>query len=279
MSALRIALIAVAVGLVGFLGWMTDWGRGFEPSEVSVASVASKVEGASVLPDFKLSADSSAYAQIAERPLLNPTRRPAPTQPIAQVAPEEPKPRIRRGLYQLVGISDFGTVKLAQLRETATNRVRSVKPGDSLQEMTVKSVSENQVVLTFQGETDVVELPKFTASGRVPPPPVIAPPPQQIPPPQQVAAAQPQQVPGLQPGQMPLTPPPINPGMPGGIQPGVPQTPVQAAGVGPDGAPTIPNPSTTAVAPPPQRPSMSMRERLGIGRTQQQQQQPPPAPQ
>ncbi|MGL4232257.1 MAG: hypothetical protein ACRCWJ_12900 [Casimicrobium sp.] len=200
MNAVQIALAALAAALIGALGWMTDWGQDFS-AEPDIASrkVSAKIEGASVLPDFKLGSESNAYTQIAERPLLNPTRKPAPTQPIAQVAPEPPKPQIRRGLYQLVGVSDFGGVKVAQVRELAGNRVRTVRLGDMLQELKVVRIDSSKLVLDFQGEKDEVALASFTASGRVPvPPPASAPqalgapplPPQSVPAMQQLPTGQ-----------------------------------------------------------------------------------------
>ncbi|TAG06250.1 MAG: hypothetical protein EAZ43_01845 [Betaproteobacteria bacterium] len=176
ISAAQKLLGALAVALAVGLGWLTDWGQGFGEPDIKGGTPTTKPDGASVLPDFKLSSESSAYAQIAERPLLNPTRRPAPTQAAVAVAPEPPKPQIRRGLYQLVGVSDFGGMKVAQLRELATGRTRSVKQGDSLQEMQVTSLDINRVTLGFQGETDILELAKYTSSGRVPQPPAPPPP-------------------------------------------------------------------------------------------------------
>ena len=91
-------------------------------------------------------------------------------------ATEPPKPQVRRGLYQLVGVMDLGAVKIAQVREIASNRTKSVREGDLLQEMTVKKVDATQVTLAFQGETDIIDLAKFTASGRVPQPAPYVPP-------------------------------------------------------------------------------------------------------
>ncbi len=247
MKAVQIALALIAAALVGALGWVTNWGQDLA-TEPSIAETKYPARAdASVLPDFKLSSDSNAYAVIAERPLLNPTRRPAPTQPIPVAAPEPPKPQIRRGLYQLIGVTDLGEAKIAQVREISTNKVRSIKPGDALQEMTVKSVSPSSVVLAFQGETDVIELAKFTASGRVPQPP---------PPP--IVAQQPPQ-----PGQ-PVAPPPLPnlalAGIPNPAQPGAVASP-------PVVAPNQPVPGRS-----------NMRERLGIDRGRLPDGSPPPLP-
>ena len=171
----RNALIATAVALLVALGIETDWGAALTAPPLQSRSGTVKQDATSVLPDFRLGAEASAYSQIVERPLLNPSRKPAPTQ-LVTAAPETPKPQVRRGLYQLIGITDLGTVKIAQLRELASNRVRSVRHGDQLQEMTVAEVEPTQVTLSFQGETDVIEMAKFNASGRVPQPPAPPPP-------------------------------------------------------------------------------------------------------
>ncbi len=196
LFTLRNALIATAVALLVALGIETDWGAALTTPPLQSRSGAVKQDATSVLPDFRLGSEASAYSQIVERPLLNPSRKPAPTQ-LVTAAPEPPKPQVRRGLYQLIGITDLGVVKIAQLREIASNRVKSVRQGDQLQEMTVAKVEPTQVTLSFQGETDVIEMAKFTASGRVPqpaPPPVIAQAPPlvaapQAPPAQSLAAA------------------------------------------------------------------------------------------
>ena len=177
LFTLRNALIATAVALLVALGIETDWGAALTTPTLLSRSGAVKQDATSVLPDFRLGSEASAYSQIVERPLLNPSRKPAPTQ-LVTAAPEPPKPQVRRGLYQLIGITDLGAVKIAQLREVASNRVKSVRQGDQLQEMTVAKVEPTQVTLSFQGETDVIEMAKFTASGRVPqpapPPPSLA---------------------------------------------------------------------------------------------------------
>ena len=192
LFTLRNALIATAVALLVALGIETEWGAAFTAPPLQSRSGTVKQDATSVLPDFRLGSEASAYSQIVERPLLNPSRKPAPTQ-LVTAAPEPPKPQVRRGLYQLIGITDLGAVKIAQLREVASNRVKSVREGDQLQEMTVAKVESTQVTLAFQGETDVIELAKFTASGRVPQPPVppmvATAPPQPVAP---VAAATPQ---------------------------------------------------------------------------------------
>lgn len=177
LFTLRNALFATAAALLLALGIETDWGAALTTPPVQSRSGTVKQDATAVLPDFRLGSEASAYSQIVERPLLNPSRKPAPTQ-LVTAAPEPPKPQVRRGLYQLIGITDLGVVKIAQLREIASNRVKSVRQGDQLQEMTVAKVEPTQVTLSFQGETDVIEMAKFTASGRVPqpvpPPPVIA---------------------------------------------------------------------------------------------------------
>ncbi len=219
LFTLRNFLIGTAVALAVALGFETDWGNAFSAAPAPSRSVSGKHDSASVLPEFRLSSDTTNYSQIAERPLLNPTRRPAPTQ-VVVAATEPPKPQVRRGLYQLIGVMDLGNGKIAQVREIASNRTRSVREGEFLQEMTVKKVDETQVTLSFQGETDVIQMAKFTASGRVPQPAPapIQPPPQQ-PIPQPVAQAPPAAPPGAAP--VPPNPMPV-----AAVQaaPGVPRT-------------------------------------------------------
>ena len=179
LFTLRNVLLATATALLVALGIETDWGAALTTPQLQSRAGGVKQDATSVLPDFRLGSEASAYSQITDRPLLNPSRKPAPTQ-LVTAAPEPPKPQVRRGLYQLIGITDLGAVKIAQVREIASNRVKSVRQGDQLQEMTVAKVEPTQVTLSFQGETDVIEMVKFTISGRVPQPPatpLTAPPP------------------------------------------------------------------------------------------------------
>jgi hypothetical protein len=259
MTRVQIFLSGCAVALFAILGWLTDWGQGFSEPEISIATGNGKVEMASVLPDFKLSSDASAYAQVTDRPLLNPTRRPAPTQPITALAPEPPKPQIRRGLYQLLGVTDLGGAKVAQVRDASTSRVRSVRVGDALQEMKVAAIDTTQMILAFQGETDVLELAKFTPSGRIPVP-------------------------------APINPTPIGPiaGLPSAaVLPPTPTTPPSAVErpssvVGILPIPPAVNPTTQPSAidgAAPARTRMTVRERLDMGRNRTNSAPPTPTPQ
>ena len=192
VKLLNIVLATTAAGLLALLGWLTDWGQALtRPAEVR-PSVAGKPDVSGLLPDFRIDADAQSYAAVSERPLLNPTRRPAPTAPVV-ASTEPPKPQIRRGLYQLIGVMDLGAERIAQVRDTATNATRSVKVGDMLQELRVEAIQPDSVRLAFAGESDILTLARFTPSGRVPQPPAPpAPPPaaaQAAAPPQASAAA------------------------------------------------------------------------------------------
>ena len=167
-----LAILAGALAL-GF-AYITEWGeRLLNPVVLPGEPTAkSPLQGVDVLPDFKLSGEAAAYNVISQRPLLNPTRAPAPTAAVI-VTTEPPKPQIRRGLYELLGVSEIGTTRVAQLRENATRRVTSVRQGDLLQELKVEAIGNDRVVLAFQGEKDEIQLVRFTASSRVPPPPAM----------------------------------------------------------------------------------------------------------
>jgi hypothetical protein len=221
MSALRIALVVIAAALAGTLAWMTNWGQDIGGTDTNEGrKIVAKADATSVLPDFKLGAESNAYAQIAERPLLNPTRKPAPTQAVVAVAPEPPKPQIRRGLYQLIGVADYGNVKVAQVKEVASNKVKSVRVGDELQELRVASLDDAKLTLTFAGESETLEIAKFTASGRVPQPAPqpVAPPPQtaQAPAFQDSARQRPPASPAPMPPPVAATPPAEDASLPPG---------------------------------------------------------------
>ncbi len=247
LFTLRNLLIVTAAALGAALGFEMDWGNALSGSTAPARAVTGKSDSATVLPDFRLQSEAGTYAQISERPLLNPTRRPAPTQLVA-AATEPPKPQVRRGLYQLIGVMDLGNVKIAQVREIASNRTRSVREGELLQEMTVKKVEETQVTLAFQGETDVIQMAKFTASGRVP---------------------QPLPAPVQTPVQRPTSAQPMPPSQP--RSPSI-QQPV-ASGVVPSPPVPVPVPTGVAATPPPSKPRevmnvVEMLERRRLARQQ-----------
>ncbi len=256
LFSLRNVLLATAAALLLAIGIETDWGAALTRPQLQARSGGIKQDTTAVLPDFRLGSEANAYGQITERPLLNPSRKPAPTQ-LVTAAPEPPKPQVRRGLYQLIGITDLGAIKIAQVREVASNRVKSVRQGDQLQEMTVAKVEPTQVTLAFQGETDVIEMAKFTASGRVPQPP--APPPSAAPPAQPPTQPQP---------ALPTPPPPSTPVAAGPATPpatGFGQPPAVGQRVFPNGL--------VAVDPPNDRPRevvnvVEMLERRRLARQQ-----------
>jgi len=241
LLSLRSLLMVAACALVGALGFQIANSDVYDGGVSAHAHRSSGgANGTSILPDFGLGSNASAYSLMVERPLMNPTRKPAPTQ--AKVAAPEPaKPAIRRGLYELVGVSDFGAGIAAQVRELSTRRITTVRVGDRLQEMTVATITPTRATLTFAGEIDTLDLPKFTASGRVP---------------------QPAALPTAPPPQVALQPPPGAPGGPAPPSP-VPTNPVLASPQPANPAPTaaIPVAPPTPVAAGPVVSAAEMRER------------------
>ena len=234
LLSLRSLLLVAACALAGALGFQIANSDVYDGGVSAHAHRSSGgANGTSILPDFGLGSNASAYSLMVEQPLLNPTRKPAPTQ--AKVAAPEPaKPAIRRGLYELVGVSDFGAGIAAQVRELSTRRITTVRVGDRLQELTVATITPTKATLIFAGEIDALDLPKFTASGRVPqpaPPQPVAPPPQtplpqQAPPPVAAAPASTTSAPS---GAPPVAVDPVASGAPAPAVPRVPDTPEQAA--------------------------------------------------
>lgn len=164
-------LVTVAVLLCAALVWQMLLGPAND-AEISGRKRGSTSSASTVLPDFRIGSNSGSYEEMISRPLLNPSRRPAPLQAVA-AATEPPKPQIRRGLYEMIGVLEIGDKLLAQLRELAVNRVHTVKVGELIQEFRVQKITNEMVSLEFAGETDVVRLPAFTKStnARLTPPP------------------------------------------------------------------------------------------------------------
>jgi hypothetical protein len=221
------------IALLAYGGKLTDWGRDLVSDDIAWKKVNAQMAANGVVPDIAFNADASPYAVITDRNLFVPWRKPSPPPEAAKPPIDPPKPQIRRGIYALTGTMQIGTDTFATVKENATNRTKSVKVGDELQEYKVQEVNNDRVVLAYAGQTEELVLAKYTQSGRAVAPPAQAvqtpPLPPQVPQPGQV----PQQLPPGMPAVQPRAPQPVAPGFfppsNGGFPPGAQPVPVPAA--------------------------------------------------
>jgi hypothetical protein len=193
--------------------------------------------------------DKDSYAQVSERPLFRPDRRPRKDEPEeAAEAPVEEASDLAG--MDLTGVLLSPKVTTAWVRDPSQPTPVRLRLGDALAGWTVRDIKADRLVLERQGKTDTLLLRVFDAPGAAaPPPPAAAP---QRPP----AVARPPTS-----AKTPAaagTPRPGAPGRPGAT-PGMP-----AAGKPPlAGAPPAPRPGATTPEAQPKGPSARLRPPAG----------------
>lgn len=138
------------------LGWLTPRAEGVGKAEPLVPQAVTLA----LLGDFR-PAPAAALAESIQRPLLIPTRRPAPPPP-----PPEAKPRMTRGQFVLLGTMLAGNKHFALLRETSGSKQLRVAQGDKVKDMVVDKVEPYQVTLRLDQETEQLPLKTVVAPRR-----------------------------------------------------------------------------------------------------------------
>ncbi len=181
MNARLVALIAVAGGLAAYAFWPVETsapprvaaGSSPLPAQAPAPAPASggDTQQGSLNPLSRLNAE--AVADIAKRPLFNPTRAPAeqPQQapePVAeqpqQPVTEEPAQSVLNpGDYTLLAIASDGAGAMAVVRANATNEVFHVKRGQAFSNLDVVEIGMRDITLGRGGQTMKLELFKTPA--------------------------------------------------------------------------------------------------------------------
>lgn len=141
------ALVAACLVCVLAIGLETDWGRDLKRDVPMPLGKATNQTQASMLPAFTLGSLDTAFPESLNRPLFMPTRRPVPS--------AAPQAAMKRGQFILVGTNrtkEFGDS--AMLKEVSSNKTAIVKAGTTIQDMTVKTVEADRVVLQLGEETE-----------------------------------------------------------------------------------------------------------------------------
>lgn len=97
----------------------------------------------------------TAYAEIAERPLFTPSRRPPDADEDASV---EQAQTAGPGLFILTGVILSGTEKIAFLASRSSDEVKRLREGDDMDGWTLVSVEPDKVVLRSTGREQEVLL-------------------------------------------------------------------------------------------------------------------------
>lgn len=146
---LMVIFCAGAAASLVAIGIETDWGRRIKGEHGLPAFPPASAPTTAMVPAYSLPGLDAGFPESASRPLFMPTRRPVPS--------AAPAPVMKRGQFVLVGTSRtkaFGDS--AMLRETATGKTHVVKAGETIQDMTVKSVGPDRVVLAAGDESEEI---------------------------------------------------------------------------------------------------------------------------
>ena len=235
-NGLTVLIGALAIGLLGVIGYETQWGSSLRPVP-DVAVVQAAKGDTSLLPAFELPPIESGFKDTVERPLFLPTRRPVP------VATGVVQPMMKKGQFRLAGTVVNQSMPYAFLVEISTGKGMRVAMGSEIVStgISVASIDAVRVVLKQGDETE--ELTLRTASSPPPPAgPVVfpgagVPGAAQRPPPSGVVVGGIPTMPGVTApmapvpgGNAPMMPQPGSSVLPGFVQspPGATPSPVQA---------------------------------------------------
>ncbi len=168
-----------------------------------------KIAPIALSPELSLPSLTETYAETTARPILSPTRRPAPPPPPV-VAGIAPKPAMKRGQFMLIGVTITKEKTIALLRELAGGKTLRVERGQVVNGLTVEKVEAEKVTLKFEDEREEVVLKIATAPRMATPPPIPQPHAGQAPQPGGLTFTPPlgQPPPGVPPGAMPPHIPP-----------------------------------------------------------------------
>ena len=166
---LRLWWIPLAVALAAVIAWETNWGEALHSPVAIPPAPEAKPVAPALLPVYKPVAGAEAYAEVTDRPLFSPPRRPAPPPP----PPEPPRQVMQTGLYQLTGTMLVGDKLYAFLKEIKGGRGVRAAQGDVLASgVRLSKVEPDRVVLTQYDNEEEVRLlvSKSTRTTPVPPP-------------------------------------------------------------------------------------------------------------
>ena len=220
MTSSRLALlVTAAAGLMAYSVWSGDIVLPMVPPFDAAKNDAAAPRQAPAAADAPLARPVAAlnplsglgaetFAAIVERPLFNPTRRPAPppapeVEPVVELPDEPPpavvaEPEVKPEDFSLLAITAVDGTATALVRWNPTNQVYQVKQGQPVSDWQLVKIGALDVTLGRDGKT--LQLKLFQNFGPAPPSgvPQINPPGGQLPPGDES---------GLEPPPQPVSPP------------------------------------------------------------------------
>ena len=143
VGAVLAALIALESGVGAHLGMAKT---------TAVPPQRAVLHEANLLPPVGPVVAEEAYAQVTERPLFTPTRRPAPPEAVGT------KPAFNRGQFVLQGVIVVGEGRTALLREVTSGRIHRVERGREVNGIKVEKIESTEVILAQGGERETLAL-------------------------------------------------------------------------------------------------------------------------
>lgn len=148
----RAALWLVSGALiVGALGWQVFGRAAASTPDAPVVAAAPAPFALALLPEYSAATATPTDDDMIQRSPFNPTRRPAP--PVAATA-DAAKPKMQRGQFALSGTMQIDGNLTAFVREVQGGKSRRVRPGETLNGMTVAEIKPDRVRLTLGDESE-----------------------------------------------------------------------------------------------------------------------------
>lgn len=172
--ALMVVNLALAAGLAYL--WLDEQGRPRDLSWKPPAPLVPDTQAHAMANAVGSPPDMVAFAQVLERPLFSPTRRPPPP-PKPPAPPPPPDPLANVHIYGIFVGEEEGT---GGMLASIGGKVRRVTTADDVSGWKIKAFKEREVTLARGDETRVLRLVQARPSAPVrqvglPPSPAVAP--------------------------------------------------------------------------------------------------------
>lgn len=165
--------VALAAGLAYL--WVDEQGHPRDLSWTPPAPLVPDTQAHVMVNSVGSEPDMVAFAQVLERPLFSPTRRPPPP-PKPPAPPPPPDPLANVHIYGIFVGEEEGT---GGMLVSISGKVRRVTTADDVSGWKIKALKDREVTLVRGEETRVLRLVQARPTS-VPKPGVVAPPPRPV---------------------------------------------------------------------------------------------------
>jgi len=165
---MKVALSAFVLGLLTLIYWQWhDWPPAFEwqsqPQTTGVRDTDADIEAApELLAQLDAREDKDAYAQVIERPLFQPDRRPPKDGAEPETAEKESEAR-ELDVFDLNAVIMTPAASTAWVLDGPNHSLLKVRPGEDLAGWVVREIRADRLLLERQGESDTLLLRNYSA--------------------------------------------------------------------------------------------------------------------